>query len=325
MLGKYQVAFSTNARNGNFNQKNPQQQREYQRIKKRQKERKNRGEQNIYPDSPEFQSLTERFISRQFPQITLDSMIGEMLIICIETLYELLLDDAWPEHKAINNFSWFKEITEPQMQHIVNFLYETGHGQGPWKKYINKTIDCIKYVQRDRSILKNFVPEDKRPIYPDSPEFESLKKEYIENDYRISYYIAKNYPGIANGIKHALSDCITHLFERLLVLCDEYVPVNHFIWFEKISVEEMQDIVNYLYETYGELPNYVLLHPTIDIIKHVQRDSSILESFMPRDTRPAWMREPETYRPPFGRGASARSEFNPSASMPAFGRGSAIR
>ena len=51
MLGKYQVAFSTNARNGNFNQKNPQQQREYQRIKNRQKERNNRGEQNIYPDS----------------------------------------------------------------------------------------------------------------------------------------------------------------------------------------------------------------------------------------------------------------------------------
>ena len=163
-------------------------------------------------------------------------------------------------------------------------------------------------------------------IYPDSPEFDSLKTEYIENNYWISYYIAKNRPGLANGIKDTLSDCITHLYERLLVQCDEYVPVNHFIWFEKISVEEMQDIVNYLYEIgYGKLPDYVVLHPTIDCIKHIQRDSSILEDFVPRDTRPLWMREPETYRPAFGRGASARSKFESSAPKPAFGRGSGIR
>ena len=37
LLEKYQVAFSTNAPNGNFNQKNPQQQREHKRIKNRQK------------------------------------------------------------------------------------------------------------------------------------------------------------------------------------------------------------------------------------------------------------------------------------------------
>ena len=51
LLGKYQVAFSTDALNGNFNKKNRQELNELQHKKKIQKARKNRGEQKKIIDS----------------------------------------------------------------------------------------------------------------------------------------------------------------------------------------------------------------------------------------------------------------------------------
>lgn len=159
-LGKYQVAFSTDAPNGNFNKINSQERKKHQRDKNRQNARKKRGEQKNYPGeqkiylgSPEFELLKKEYIDSHFSQYIatqcqyqtrcfsesfqteyrnsdLDRSrfadeIKDILSTCITTLYERLLFQARGEYVPVDDFSWFEQITEAEMQHIVNQLFES--------------------------------------------------------------------------------------------------------------------------------------------------------------------------------------------------------
>ena len=147
ILGKYQVAFSTDAPNGNFNKINSQERKKHQRDKNRQNARKKRGEQKNYPGeqkiylgSPEFELLKKEYIDSHFSQYIatqcqyqtrcfsesfqteyrnsdLDRSrfadeIKDILSTCITTLYERLLFQARGEYVPVDDFSWFEQITE---------------------------------------------------------------------------------------------------------------------------------------------------------------------------------------------------------------------
>ena len=169
-------------------------------------------------------------------------------------------------------------------------------------------------------------PKEKM-ILPRTEEFNLLKAEYIDKHF--SDYIQNfediRYRNEDKHIKVILSIFITELYEKLLVESDEYVPVNNFSWFEQITQADMQYIINFLYDI--KLADsarwHLFLSPAIKCIKHVQRNPSILQSYVLHDKRPDWIKNLETHRPPFGRGSSVRSEFRPPA--PAFGRGSSAR
>ena len=92
---------------------------------------------------------------------------------------------------------------------------------------------------------------EEKIILPRTEEFNLLKAEYIDKHF--SDYI-QNFEDIRyrNGdkrIKVILSIFITELYEKLLVeRRPEYVPVDNFSWFEQITLEDMQYIINLLYD-----------------------------------------------------------------------------
>ena len=199
VLGKYQVAFSTDAPNGNFNKITSQERKKHQRDKNRQNARKKRGveknyagEQKIYLGSPEFELLKKDYInlrfskyiatncqyqcrcfSESFPteyrnsdrdQSRFADEIKDILSTCITTLYERLLFQARGEYVPVDDFSWFEQVTEAEMQNIVNQLFEFGYGDMPKYWCLHATIQCIKHVQENPSILEKYVPHDTRPF-----------------------------------------------------------------------------------------------------------------------------------------------------------------
>ena len=192
VLGKYQVAFFTDAFNGRMNKKNPQAIRQQQRAQNRKNARNNRGEQKISLGSPEFELLKKEYINSRFSEYIatecqyqcrcfsesfpteyrnsdLDRSrfadeIKDILSTCITTLYERLLFQARGEYVPVDDFSWFEQITEAEMQHIVNQLFEFGYGDMPKYWCLHATIQCIKHVQENPSILEEYVIEDTRPF-----------------------------------------------------------------------------------------------------------------------------------------------------------------
>ena len=209
VLGKYQVAFSTDAFNGRMNKKNPQAIRQQQRAQNRKNARNNRGEQKISLGSPEFEFLKKEYINSHFSEYIATKCqyqcrcfsesfpteyrnsdrdrsrfadeIKDILSTCITTLYEELLFQAHGEYVPVDNFSWFEQITEAEMQNIVNQLFEFGYGGMPKYWYLHATIQCIKHVQKDRRILEKYVTEDTRSfeVRHHFSKYEAYKNMYL--------------------------------------------------------------------------------------------------------------------------------------------------
>ena len=115
---------------------------------------------------------------------------------------------------------------------------------------------------------------------PDSDEFGNMITNYLNINDDANHYINTYHRGISRSIKNMLDFCIYIVYKKLLAEHEHNVSVGNFEWFEQLDKNDMHAIVKTLYDNgYGDLPHFPALKPTIECIKQMQKDKSILNCF----------------------------------------------